>query len=551
MQTTAVKIGGICGLSGLLACLLGIVESFNRKFIIHEIVTMGQGLLLVIVFFFGYLAAKSAKDSRRIALCLNGVRCGAVYGAVLGTLVLTGQHINLRCVLINASPNLYDILLFSLEPYTGLTVLILACVVAGLVPGIILTLGVGWQRIIVRGFFGVMLAGVLQDLLRPMLLNGHLVILTQFSEILFPANNGLSIPAAFFFLILISGFQWVFDGPGDRMVRTVHHALAGSSATVKTVPGIVLILTLLLLPQFMNLYMCEVLTTIGLYVILGLGLNIVVGYAGLLDLGYVAFFAIGAYTMAILTSPEPGFFHLNFWQAIPFAVFLGITAGILLGIPVLNMQGDYLAIVTLGFGEILRILFLSDILKPYLNGAHGIGHIPSPVLGGWVIDEPRDLYYLILAGCLIAVTITHRLDHSRIARAWKAIREDEEVAQAMGIDIVSAKLQAFAVGAGFSAFSGAIFAVKIGSVFPVSFTLAVSINIMCLILVGGIGSMGGVFMGALIMIGLPEILREFAEFRQFFYGILLVTIMILKPDGLWPVKSGAGNITRADNRRHG
>jgi branched-chain amino acid transport system permease protein len=273
---------------------------------------------------------------------------------------------------------------------------------------------------------------------------------------------------------------------------------------------------------------------VGLYVLLGLGLNIVVGFAGLLDLGYVAFFAIGSYTVAILTSPELGFFDWNFWQALPLAVLFGTLAGVMLGIPVLKMRGDYLAITTLGFGEIIRILVLSDFLRPWLGGAQGIAQIPKAKVAGFEFAGPEEIYYLILAGCLLVGFISWRLRDSRLGRAWMAVREDEDVAQAMGIDLVATKLLAFATGAGFSALSGAVFATKLSSVYPHSFNVIVSINILCVIIVGGMGSMPGVVVGALALVGLPEILREFAEYRLLVYGAVLVAMMLLKPEGLWP-----------------
>jgi branched-chain amino acid transport system permease protein len=293
-------------------------------------------------------------------------------------------------------------------------------------------------------------------------------------------------------------------------------------------------LLLILLPHILGLFLSEVLTIVGLYVLLGLGLNIVVGYAGLLDLGYVAFFAIGSYTMALLTSPELGFFHFSFWGALPFVIFMGVISGVLLGIPVLKMRGDYLAIATLGFGEIIRILVLSDFLRPWLGGAQGVGKIPKASIAGMEFATPQQIYYLILAGCLLVGFISWRLRDSRLGRAWMAVREDEDVAQAMGINLVATKLLAFATGAGFSALSGAIFVSKIGSVYPHSFNVIVSINILCLIIVGGMGSIPGVIVGSFALVGLPELLREFAEYRLLVYGAALVAMMLLKPEGLWP-----------------
>jgi branched-chain amino acid transport system permease protein len=304
-----------------------------------------------------------------------------------------------------------------------------------------------------------------------------------------------------------------------------------------TAAYIVLGIGVLALP-LLGPYPAEILDTVGLYILMGLGLNIVVGFAGLLDLGYVAFFALGAYTVGILTSPEIQWLgvQLTWWEALPFAVLVGVLAGVILGIPVLQMRGDYLAIVTLGFGEIIRLIFLSDWLKPLAGGSNGITRIPRAIqLGdGARFSDQQVLFYVILAGILVAAFIATRLKYSRMGRNWAAMREDEDVAQAMGINLVRTKLMAFATGAGLSALSGAIFASKLTSVYPHSFNLLVSINILAVVIVGGLGSIPGVIVGALVLVGLPELLREFAEYRMLVYGAVLVFMMLKRPEGLLP-----------------
>jgi branched-chain amino acid transport system permease protein len=200
------------------------------------------------------------------------------------------------------------------------------------------------------------------------------------------------------------------------------------------------------------------------------------------------------------------------------------------------MRGDYLAIVTLGFGEIIRLIFLSDWLKPLVGGSNGITRIPRAIqLGdGARFSDQQVLFYVILAGILVAAFIATRLKYSRMGRNWAAMREDEDVAQAMGINLVRTKLMAFATGAGLSALSGAIFASKLTSVYPHSFNLLVSINILAVVIVGGLGSIPGVIVGALVLVGLPELLREFAEYRLLVYGAVLVFMMLKRPEGLLP-----------------
>jgi len=200
----------------------------------------------------------------------------------------------------------------------------------------------------------------------------------------------------------------------------------------------------------------------------------------------------------------------------------------------LRMRGDYLAIVTLGFGEIVRLLALSDWLRPWLGGTQGIQLIAQPRLGEFVLNTQQELYYLFLLGVGIVAFIAWRLKDSRLGRAWMALREDEDVAMAMGINLVSTKLLAFATGALFSGLAGTIFAAKLQSVYPHSMNFLVSINVLCLIIIGGMGSIPGVFVGALVLIAAPDLLREFAEFRYLAYGALLVVMMLTKPEGLWP-----------------
>jgi len=268
---------------------------------------------------------------------------------------------------------------------------------------------------------------------------------------------------------------------------------------------------------------------------MGLGLNVVVGFAGLLDLGYVAFYAIGAYTMALLTSPASSLgAEYSFWTMWPVAMLMAALSGVLLGIPVLRMRGDYLAIVTLGFGEIIRILALSDLLKPIIGGPQGILQTPAPQLGNLTFVKPMHFYYLVLIGTLLVAFVSVRLSNSRIGRAWVAMREDEDVAQAMGINLVKYKLLAFATGAAFAGIGGAIFASWQHAIFPSDFTLFISINVLCLIIIGGIGSIPGVVLGALVLVGLPEVLREVKDYRLLAYGALLVFMMIARPEGLLP-----------------
>ena len=527
----AVNIGLIGALTAVMLALIGMVEAFNKRDIIYQIVTMGNILLLLTAVFLSYLAAKKAARDQTALVLGTAILTGVMTAAGIALLVSIGKLINLRMMFINASPSLYQILTFYYGPKLGIPLLLLSGALSGLFGGVLYRAPAVVRKMLITAFSTVIVAGMLQDMLRPVIsLWGPLAKINLF---LF-APNGLSLKGAVGLFVLVALLVYLWHSKGGTVKTRVEGLPAGQQRTLKLASMLVMAFILLVLPKILGLFLSEVMTIVGLYVLLGLGLNIVVGFAGLLDLGYVAFFAVGSYVVAILTSPELGFFNMGFWSALPIVVAAGILAGVLLGVPVLKMRGDYLAIATLGFGEIIRILVLSDWLRPWIGGAQGIGQIPNISIAGYTFTTPQQVYYIILAGCLLVGFISWRLRDSRLGRAWMAVREDEDVAQAMGINLVATKLMAFATGAGFSALSGAIFATKIGSVYPHSFNVIVSINIICLIIVGGMGSIPGVIVGSFALVGLPELLREFAEYRLLVYGAALVAMMLLKPEGLWP-----------------
>ncbi len=290
----------------------------------------------------------------------------------------------------------------------------------------------------------------------------------------------------------------------------------------------------ILLPLRWGSYWNYVTGTVGLYVILGLGLNIIVGLSGQLVLGYIAFFAIGAYTMALLNAPIPHNLMLGFWPAVVLGVVLAALAGLLLGLPLMRLRGDYLAIVTLGFGEIIRVLLKSDVLTDFTGGPRGIQNISGPRLFGLSINSDIHFTYLIIAAVLLAALVYHRLERSRTGRAWLAIREDETVARATGVNTTRYKLLALALGAAFAGLAGAIYASRNQFTGPEEHSLMASINVLSLIIVGGMGNIPGTILGAFALKGLPEILREFANYRLLTFGALLVVMMLSRPDGLIP-----------------
>jgi branched-chain amino acid transport system permease protein len=281
-----------------------------------------------------------------------------------------------------------------------------------------------------------------------------------------------------------------------------------------------------------NAYVMGVITRICLYSLLALGLNVVVGFAGLLDLGYVAFFGIGSYVYAFLCSPHFGL-HWPFLLALAIAVCVTAVFGILIGAPTLRLHGDYLAIVTLGFGEITYILLINlDRPIDITGGPSGIVTIDPPSFFGYALRDNWQYYYLILLLMGAAVLISRRLRDSRIGWAWQAIREDELAAQAMGINTTAAKLQAFAIGASFAGAGGALLASWQRSVFPDNFLFTESVNILAMVILGGVGSLPGVILGATLIVALPEVFRGFALYRLLAFGLLLMVLMIFRPGGL-------------------
>lgn len=352
-----------------------------------------------------------------------------------------------------------------------------------------------------------------------------------------PANIGSVLWVGAFAILGIVGaigyFGWRAANPGRMFAR-----LAGQTPSAAQRVRLALLAlaaaALLIVPLFAGVYWNEVLGSIGLFVLLGLGLNIVVGFAGLLDLGYVGFYAIGAYTMAVLTAPDYPF-HWSFWAAVPIAMVTAAIAGTLLGIPVLRLRGDYLAIVTLGFGEIIRILFK---FNPVTGGPQGILNVASPAIKlsflNVEFNSSTPFWYLIFFAALIVAFVALRLNDSRLGRSWTAMREDEDAAEATGIDTVRAKLLAFGAGALFAGLGGAIYATRQQHIFPDDFTLLISINALALIIIGGLGSIPGVIIGSIVLIGLPEVLRPVQDYRLLAYAALLVVMMLLRPAGLIP-----------------
>jgi len=285
------------------------------------------------------------------------------------------------------------------------------------------------------------------------------------------------------------------------------------------------------LPFFAHDYVLDVAIISGIYIVLALGLNVVVGYTGLLNLGFVAFYAIGAYSYALLNTR----LGIGFWSALPLSVLLTSAAGFLLAVPALRLRGDYLAIVTLGFGEIVRLVL--NNWDSFTKGPNGISGIEPPYFFGTPISRLSYYYYLVLAFVLLAVFVMGRVQDSKTGRAWISIREDEIASAAMGIHTTLYKLYACAFGAFWAGLAGCLFAAKMRFVSPESFTFMESVLILCMVIIGGIGSISGVIAGAILLVFLPEVLRDAQMYRMLVLGCALVFLMIFRPQGLFGRKS--------------
>ncbi|HYA86047.1 MAG TPA: branched-chain amino acid ABC transporter permease [Nitrospirota bacterium] len=287
-----------------------------------------------------------------------------------------------------------------------------------------------------------------------------------------------------------------------------------------------LLVFLIILPFYLNDYYRDIMTLTCIYIVLALGLNIIVGQAGLLNLGYVAFYAIGAYTYAILSTK----YGLSFWPGLAVGGGMAAVFAVVLGTPTLRLRGDYFAIVTLGLGEITRIIL--NNWDSVTGGPNGISQVGRPVLAGYVLHTTFDFYYLILMISIGTIFAMKRILASRIGRAWIAIREDEIAAEAMGINSFLLKLLAFVLGSAWAGVTGVFFAAKMAFVSPESFTFFESVMILCMVVLGGMGSISGIILGALLLITLPEVFRDFQDYRMLAFGAALVLMMVFRPQGL-------------------
>src|SRR5215216_6669972 len=519
----AVKAGLLGGAITIFICLVGMTEIFSKRDVIEKAITLGQFVLLTTMVTMGFIAARRTavlSDQNQPVLSLTaGLVAGLVTGLVLALFVFIGYQINLRTIFLNASDPLYNLLTFG-KGQSNIWPLPVIGALGGILGAAILFIPEVYRRPLTRGLIFTFFMALFSGLFRVVMINQKGGI-AKAAKYLF-GQTGLTVEGALIFFITIVVIAYLWNLRGKEAQARFSRLPKNGQLSLRVLAFLLVLYIAIVLPTVSGPFIAQVIVTVALFILMGLGLNITLGFAGLLDLGFVAFYAIGAYTVGLLTSYGPfGLQHVSFWVAVPIAVLVAMLAGAVLGLPVLGVRGDYLAIATLGFGEIVRLLAGSDFLAKYFGGPQGIIGIQKPCIGtldAFVrVDVPRvcngielgtvkDIYYVAVLSALLLAFVAWRLRESRLGRAWMAIREDEDVAEALGINLIQTKLLAYMLGAAFAGLGGAIFATLIGSIFASSMQLIVSINVVALIVVGGMGSIPGVIVGAIALIGLPELL---------------------------------------------
>ena len=529
-------VGGVAGFAALFFNFVGLMNQFHGRWILEGYLTLAHTTLILVALVSGAIIAQRSPKLTSAQKIVQGFLSGFVAAACVAALIGVMSAINIRFMFVAISPKLFQFLTMGEGGGVGaLLQVIIGTALGGLGAALYVAPRVVRRPLVIAlsSVFGV---GLFSELLQlAMQYEGFITTVRSF----FFTWEGMRLQGgAFIFVVVGLGMLfWVVQG---ERIRTHHAGMStlGQGAVKYTGWAIALIL-FLLFPMAAGSFFGQVLMLVGLYVLMGMGLNLEIGLAGLLDLGFVAFFACGAYTVALFTADNEHLLlifdrPLTWWEAMPLAMLSSLILGVLFGIPVLRVRGDYLAVATLGLGEIIRIVVLSDMASPLLGGSQGLLHIPRPWIGSFELNDPIYLFYLTLVSSCIAAYFAWALENSRLGRAWMAIREDEDVGQALGINLVNVKLLAYGLGAVFAGLAGAIFAVMLTSIFPHSFQLLISVNILALIIVGGLGSLPGVVVGGAMLIGTPELLREFGEYRFLAYGAVIIAMMRIKPLGLWP-----------------
>lgn len=533
-----IQHGLVSGVVLLFVGMVGMLATFHEREIVRDTFTLGQLVMVFIPFVASFLITRKVMSTTKQAVpaIISGIVVAIL--TALPSLILLGLTNllpDINDILVNVNRDWIETVTFDnrSEQMKGASIFLGIIVGSGALGALLYFVPAKFRKALIYAASFTLLIGVFGETVNLVL---NQLLPDDAIDAMFRRDTLLLMPAIYIFVLsLVGSLIWVFFGQKVQE-QTKRKPNQGRSPLYYI--GMALFAALLLgLPWILGRTLSDVAVTVGLFVLMGFGLNIAIGLAGLLDLGYVTNYAVGAYILAVLTSTGLlgiGPDWLNFWMVLPIALLAAMFAGFIFAVPVLKMRGDYLAIATLGFGEIIGKLALSDWLKPVIGGAQGVLRIPKPVLFGYEFTTPESLYYIVLGACLLTLFVSIRLNNSRTGRQWMAIREDEDVAAAMGINVARAKLLAFTLSAATGGLAGAIFAAKVGTVFPNSFTVFISINVLSLIIVGGMGSNPGIVLGAIALVGMPELLREFTEYRWLLYGALLIFMMVNRPEGLWP-----------------
>jgi branched-chain amino acid transport system permease protein len=550
------RAGAIAGSITIFFALVGLTDRFAKLYLVGRGASFGRLILFIAPIAAAMVVASARRPGEQQArppireAAIRGAAVGLIAGAVFAAFVLAVDAIGVervRGVFINVSPAMMAFVTFGLGAAGGAVVLTLGSALVGGLAGAYRALPDPVRKPIGSALLAVFVLGFLQRIVPISLDQLNIERDWLYSKV----TGGLTYAGAALVAVAAAGLSVLKARKGAEIrgyFATPEPGDDGAEPDRWTGPRVALLVVAvgaaLAIPQVVGSVVADALGFVLIFALLGLGLNIVVGYAGLLDLGYVFFFAIGAYAMALLTgatlntftgSAKPAFgLDLNFWIAIVIVMAIAAGAGVLIGAPVLRLRGDYLALVTLGLGEMATVLLKSPWLEPVVGGPNGMRGVTDAAVFGVGFRDPKNFYYLGLLFVAFAAFVSWRLAASRVGRAWTAMREDEQIADAMGVSTTRFKLLAVAMGGAIGSLGGALFAVKIGSLTPASFEVLVSIQVLGIVILGGMGSVPGVIVGALVLVGLPQLLREFEEYRLLAYGAAIVLIMVLHPQGLVP-----------------
>lgn len=549
---STVNAGALAGCVSIFLALVGLTDRFADLYFVGEEASFGRLMLVIAPFGVGVICSRprlEGGERRELAMrdgLVTGGLAGAVAGVVFGIFAVFISAFGVERignVFVNVTPSMLEFITFGQPVVIGAVMLTVASAIAGAAGLCYRLLPAPVRKPLGSAVMAVLVLGFLQRIV-PISLDQLQI---ERDWLYSRSTRGLTWFGAAVVAAGAAALSILKLRRGVAIRRRFAPRGATDDAGINPLRALLLVGLLIMLavvPYLTGKVISEVLGTVLVFALLGLGLNIVVGYAGLLDLGYVFFFAVGAYSTALLTGAtlntftgagEPAVsFDINFYIAIPIVMLIAAGAGVLIGAPVLRLRGDYLALVTLGLGEMITVLIASPWLEPLVGGPNGMRNVSDASIFGFGFRDPQHFYYLALAFVLFAMFVSWRLASSRVGRAWTAMREDEQIAEAMGVSTTRYKLLAFAIGGAIGSLGGALFAVKIGSLTPASFSVFVSIQVLGIVILGGLGSLPGVVMGALVLVGLPGLLREFEEYRLLFYGAALVLVMLLRPEGLLP-----------------